>query len=148
MMRLDVAEGIHPAFVQHYLSSLFGKLRLTINAKWAVNQASINQQDVGSTIVPLPPTSEQARIAAEIDRLDSTASATRHIAADETDGCFRLRQSILKWAFEGKLVDQHPKDEPASVLLERIKAEREAGVATKKRANRRNTREASLHERH
>lgn len=41
-------------------------------------------------------------------------------------GSARLRQSILKWAFKGKLADQDPADEPASILLERIKAEREA----------------------
>ena len=44
------------------------------------------------------------------------------------DPLVRLRQAILKWAFEGKLVDQDATDEPASVLLERIRSERAARV--------------------
>jgi len=44
----------------------------------------------------------------------------------------RLRQSILKRAFEGNLVAQDPNDEPASVLLERIKASREQEQPKKK----------------
>ena len=50
----------------------------------------------------------------QIDAADIAIDHSLHRAA-------RLRQSILKRAFEGKLVPQDPRDEPASVLLERIK---------------------------
>jgi type I restriction enzyme S subunit len=43
----------------------------------------------------------------------------------QTSPLQRLRQSILKWAFEGHLVDQYPTDEPAFARLERIRAERQ-----------------------
>jgi type I restriction enzyme S subunit len=73
---------------------------------------------------PLPPIGEQRRIADEADRLlsiaDETESSVRHQKARAT----RLRQSLLKWAFEGKLVEQDPTDEPAEQLLARIRAER------------------------
>ena len=49
-------------------------------------------------------------------------------------------KSILKWAFEGKLADQDPNDEPASALLERIKAEREAKARRKSKPNTRKKR--------
>ena len=74
--------------------------------------------------VPLPPTSEQDTIVAEVDRRISLADAAERAVENGLAKAKRLRQAILKRAFEGKLVPQDPSEEPASVLLERIRAAR------------------------
>jgi type I restriction enzyme S subunit len=78
--------------------------------------------------VPVPPTAEQARIVAEVDRRLSLADAIERTVAEGLAKAKRLRQAILKRAFEGRLVPQDPTDEPASVLLERIRAARARAV--------------------
>jgi type I restriction enzyme S subunit len=75
--------------------------------------------------LPLPPLREQQRILEAVDMHMSEAAALHSAVRTNVLRCQRLRQSILKWAFEGKLVDHDPTDEPSSVLLERIKAERQ-----------------------
>ena len=94
-------------------------------------QGVLNTMSVASLMVPLPPSAEQARIMAEADRLLSVADGADAILAPAGRRCTRARQSILKWAFEGKLADQDPSDEPASLLLERIRAERVAATPAK-----------------
>lgn len=79
--------------------------------------------------VPLPPVGEQQRIVDEVDRLESVERSLKSSLAQQSRRIRRLRQAILKWAFEGKLVDQDPNDEPAEKLLERIRTER-AGTET------------------
>jgi type I restriction enzyme S subunit len=126
MMRLRTSELIDARYVETYLRTATGRASLIANAKWAVNQASINQGDVASTLIPLPPAAEQRRIVAEVERRLSTVDEIEAVVAANLKRAERLRQAILKRAFEGKLVPQDPSDEPASVLLERIQAERAA----------------------
>jgi type I restriction enzyme S subunit len=85
--------------------------------------------------VPLPPTAEQERIVADVERFLSIGDAGASVIAQLAQRIRRMRQAILKWAFEGKLVDQDPNDEPAEKLLERIRAER-AHAETPKRTRR------------
>ena len=84
------------------------------------------------TPVPLPPLAEQRRIVAEVERRLSVIQQAEAAVEANLTRAERLRQSILKQAFSGKLVPQDPNDEPASMLLERIRAEREAAEAAAK----------------
>lgn len=79
--------------------------------------------------VPLPPLAEQRRIAAEVERRLSVIQQAEAAVEASLQRADRLRQSILKRAFAGELAPQDPDDEPASVLLERIRAQREAEQA-------------------
>jgi type I restriction enzyme S subunit len=79
------------------------------------------------TVIPLPSLPEQYRIVAEVERRLSVVAALEREVEAALAHAARLRRSILKRAFEGRLVPQDPDDEPASVLLERIRAQRETG---------------------
>lgn len=70
--------------------------------------------------VPLAPLAEQAEIVAEVDRRLSVAHAAETQVEHALQRAARLRQAILKRAFEGKLVPQDPTDEPAAALVERL----------------------------
>jgi type I restriction enzyme S subunit len=105
---------------------------ITRTAKATAGQFNISVGNSRLLPIPLPPLAEQEQIVALVEeRLSQIDSAEKTIDA-ELIRSKRLRQSILKRAFEGKLVPQDPKDEPANVLLERIKASRDADQPKKK----------------
>ncbi|MEM3092242.1 MAG: restriction endonuclease subunit S [Candidatus Nitrosocaldus sp.] len=92
--------------------------------KIGITIPNINATKLKQIMVPLPPLQEQKRIVEEIERLFSIADHAEKIIEHSLAQADRLRQSILKKAFEGKLVPQDPTDEPASMLLEKIKLEK------------------------
>jgi type I restriction enzyme S subunit len=79
---------------------------------------------LGGLPVPLPPRQKMLRILAEIERRLSVIDELEMQVQANLKRAERLRQAIPKRAFEGKLVSQDPDDEPACVLLERIRTAR------------------------
>jgi type I restriction enzyme S subunit len=86
---------------------------------------AVRDFDVFTQFIPLPPLAEQHKIVEEIERRFSIADEVEKIVEQSLKQAERLRMSILKRAFEGKLVLQNPNDEPAEKLLERIKYARD-----------------------
>ena len=132
MMRMRLSIGVETVFVTLYLGADIGRLRLNCDAKWAVNQASINQQDVRRTPVPLPSFDEQKVIVEILQAQLDAANAQSEAISLSLKQSTAQRQNILRAAFSGQLVPQDPSDEPASKLLERIRSERAAQASAPK----------------
>lgn len=114
--------AIQPHFGAYYMNST-ARSRVT-SEQVGMALTHFNTQSMAEMPVPIPPMAEQQQIVAEVERRLSVTDGIEATLDAELKRAERLRQSILKRAFEGKLVPQDPNDEPASTLLERIRAER------------------------
>jgi type I restriction enzyme S subunit len=137
MIRFRMCKGVDRMFFAHVWNSTAIRSQVELKAKTTAGIFKVNQSDLEMCVIPLPPEPEQSRIQAEIGRLFSLEGAAAKLSTLSISRCARLRQSILKWAFEGRLADQDPTDEPASRLLERIRAERESATEKQPRRLRR-----------
>jgi len=79
---------------------------------------------IKATLISIPEILEQQKIVEEIETRLSVADKIEKEIDSNLQKTEQLRQSILKKAFEGKLVPQDPNDEPAEELLKRIKLEK------------------------
>lgn len=133
LIRFKANEGVDPEWALLVFRSHMHNGRFMRESQITTNIAHLAAGRFKTVEFPLPPIEEQrARVAMARARLDACARLRSEVE-DSLSRAAALRRSILAAAFSGQLVPQDPDDEPASVLLERIRAERQASHAPKRR---------------
>jgi type I restriction enzyme S subunit len=131
--RLSIQTCIDPEYICWFLRAEPTQKRMQLAVK-GVAVRGINIGDVRALQVPVPPIQEQREIVQRVERLFKVADQIEKRYEKAKAFVDKLPQAILAKAFRGELVPQDPADEPASVLLERIQAERAQREAEAKAA--------------
>jgi type I restriction enzyme, S subunit len=129
-----------PAWCSSVINSAPGRVYISSVVVQQVGQANVNGTKLGRFPIPLPPVAEQHRIVNEMERHFSFIDACERTVDVGLVRSAALRRSILKSAFEGRLVPQDPADEPTAALLDRIQSERGAKDQLTKRRRTPNSR--------
>ncbi|MGM5700282.1 restriction endonuclease subunit S [Streptococcus suis] len=120
--------NIKAEFIKYCMVSPFYFFNIA-KSVYGVKMPRVNLNFLNSTLLPLPPLTEQKRIIAQIERaLEKVEVYTEsYNKLQELDRAFpdKLKKSILQYAMQGKLVAQDSNDEPVEVLLEKIRAEKQ-----------------------
>lgn len=126
LIRVQLSNDCLPAWASLVINSSHGRGYVARVRTQQVGQANVNGTKLAAMPIPLPPLEEQRRIVAELEQQLSLIDSLRAAVESAQKGSAALRRAILERAFRGELVPQDPNDEPASALLERIRAERAA----------------------
>lgn len=111
-------------FLYHLLSSSYMYAQFTKKATGSTVD-NLNIDKVADAVIPVPPIEEQKRIVERIELLLSNVDQIEDLQQQYTSHITSLNKRILDLAVRGKLVSQDPNDEPASVLLKKIAAEKQ-----------------------
>lgn len=118
MMRITLnTRMVIPEYAIKYLNSVIGVQELRKNAKQAVNQASINQQDVKNVAIKLPKLDEQAEIVRILDDLLAKEQQAKEAAEGVLEQIDLIKKAILARAFRGELGTNDPSEESAQELI-------------------------------
>ncbi len=128
---LDCIDSIFMQYICLYINSIS-----LVDYVTGTAQPKMNQEKMNSILLPLPPHNEQKRILQKVDKIQPLfvryeKNQSRLEALTKTL-YINLRKSILHEAIQGKLIPQDPNDEPASVLLQHIKEEKQRLVKDEK----------------
>ncbi|MEZ4394121.1 MAG: restriction endonuclease subunit S [Polyangiales bacterium] len=136
LIRVQCSPTLIPEYVCHHINSSLGRSWRTMVKSDGVSQSNINAKKLAAYSFLLPPLPEQQEIVRRIDAAFARIDAVRESVAAQLASLEALERAILTRAFRGELVPQDPNDEPASVLLARIRAEREAAPVKSRRTKR------------
>jgi len=127
-------QHVNGKYLHYAFESQFVRNQIEFLAKSTSGVNNINSSELQSLIIPIPSLEEQNEIVNQLDDLLDTNRMVSEQLEVEIKKANHLKSSILTKAFSGQLVPQDPNDEPASVLLERIKAEKEEELAKANKA--------------
>ena len=132
LIRTRYSNQLCPQYLKYFMESelYWSQLR---EGTIATAQPNCNGKTLGNMLVPIPPLLEQFRIVEKLNKIMLCVNeySIAYSKAKRLNDNFpeQLKKSILQEAIQGKLVPQNPADEPASVLLEHICAEKQKLIA-------------------
>ena len=119
-------KSIYKEYYKYALNQRVGMLILAAHGSAGLQH--VTKGVFESTLIPLPPYNEQVRIVDKLNKIFPLVEGydEKYRVAEQINDNFpeQLKKSILQWAVQGKLVPHDPNDEPASVLLDRIREEK------------------------
>ena len=146
LIRLRLKKSsLRPEYFHLFISSRIGRNQVEEHARTTAGQFNLNLRILSELVIPVPPVTEQEEIVRRVESLYKLADAIERRIEASRARADKLTQSILTKAFRGELIPTEAElarqegrsYEPASVILERIKAEREKAPISQRRVSRR-----------